>query len=455
MPPKSCASTAIRSGKGEFDLEKDNKLIELKKSGPLRGELSVPGDKSISHRSIMFASLAKGVTEISHFLESDDCLSTISCFRRLGIRIDQSGENVRIEGKGLRGLKAPDATLDAGNSGTTLRLLSGILCGQDFDCVITGDDSLKSRPMKRIMTPLTRMGADITSEKGNDCAPLKIHGKPLHGIHYDSPVASAQVKSCILLAGLYADEMTSVKEPALSRDHSERMLNYFGADVKTDLDPSGAATITIAPLAKLIGQKIIVPGDISSAAYFIAAALLVPGSEVLLKNVGINPTRDGMLRICKEMGADITILNQNQDGPEPCADLLVRSSRLKAVSIGGDIIPTLIDELPVLSVLAAFADGTTVIKDAKELRVKESDRIKLICENLARMGCPVTATKDGMIIEGGKPLHGALIDTQKDHRIAMSFSVAALACSEVTKIKDAGCVSISYPSFYEDLSSLQ
>jgi len=420
-----------------------------KAAAPLRGELAIPGDKSISHRSVMFGALADGLTEADNFLTGADCLSTISCFRQMGIDIGQSGTHILIRGKGLHGLNAPSQVLDAGNSGTTVRLMSGILAGQHFSSVITGDDSIQKRPMKRILTPLQRMDADISSMNGNGCAPLQINGRPLHAVQYTSPVASAQVKSCVLLAGLYADGITSVTEPVVSRNHSELMLRYFGASLKSE-----GTTVSIEPKPHLTGQQINVPGDISSAAYFIAAALLVPGSEVLLKNVGINPTRDGMLRVCKAMGADITLLNANYSGAEPCADLLVRSSSLKGTVIEGDIIPTLIDELPVIAVLAAFADGTTIIRDAAELRVKESDRIAVMTDNLTRMGCEVWACDDGMIIHGGTPLHGAVIDTKKDHRVAMSFAVAALACDGELELLDRDCVRISYPGFYEDLESL-
>jgi 3-phosphoshikimate 1-carboxyvinyltransferase len=327
--------------------------------------------------------------------------------------------------------------------------MSGILSGQSFASVITGDESIQKRPMKRIMTPLTQMNASITSINENGCAPLSITGRKLKGIHYSSPVASAQVKSCILLAGLYADAPTSVTEPALSRNHSELMLRYFGADVRSE-----GLTATICPEPHLSGRRINVPGDISSAAYFIAAALLVPNSEVLLRNVGINETRDGLLRVCKAMGADITYLNEDHSGAEPCADLLIRSSSLHGTVIEGDIIPTLIDELPVIAVMAAFAEGTTIIRDASELRVKESDRIAVMTDNLSRLGCDIEATEDGMIIRGGHPLHGAVIDSHKDHRIAMSFAVAALACDGEMEIQDADCVRISYPGFYEDLQKL-
>lgn len=415
----------------------------------LRGTLTVPGDKSISHRSVMFGALADGLTEVTLFLSGADCLSTISCFRQMGIDIERKDTHVLIHGKGLHGLTAPDRILDAGNSGTTVRLLSGILAGQSFDSTITGDASIQKRPMKRIMTPLGRMGASVTSVNGNGCAPLAIYGQPLHGIHYESPVASAQVKSCILLAGMYADDITYVTEPAISRDHSERMLSYFGADIRTE-----GTTASIRPNPVLTGRSIAVPGDISSAAYFIAAALIVPNSEILLKNVGINPTRDGLLRVCKAMGADITIVSEDTTGAEPCADLLIRSSSLKGTTVEGEIIPTLIDELPVVAVMAAFADGTTVIRDAAELKVKESDRIAVMTENLRRMGADVEPTDDGMIIHGGKPLHGATIDPYQDHRIAMSFAVAALAADGETDILDPECVRISYPAFFSDLDSL-
>ena len=421
----------------------------IQKHGPLRGELAVPGDKSISHRSVMFGALSEGITEAENFLTGADCLSTISCFRQMGISVEQNGTSVIIHGKGLHGLTRPYGIIDAGNSGTTVRLLSGILAGQPFDSMITGDASIQKRPMKRVMTPLSQMGASITSVHENGCAPLQIKGSPLHGIHYLSPVASAQVKSCVLLAGLYADTPTSVTEPAISRNHSELMLRYFGADIQCE-----GTTSTVLPNPRLVGQKVNVPGDISSAAYFIAAALLVPGSEVLLKNVGINPTRDGMLRVVRAMGGDVTLVNENTDGAEPCADLLIRSSSLHATTIEGELIPTLIDELPVIAVLAAFAEGTTVIKDAAELKVKESDRIAVMTENLKRMGADVEPTDDGMIIHGGRPLHGATINPYLDHRIAMSFAVAALAADGKTEIQDADCVKISYPGFYTDLEGL-
>lgn len=421
----------------------------LSPAAHIRGEVRIPGDKSVSHRSVMFGSLAKGATEIHNFLNGADCLSTISCFRHMGIDIWQTGGVVTVHGKGLRGLKAPESILDCGNSGTTARLISGILAPQRFSVTLTGDESIQKRPMNRIIEPLSLMGADISSIRKNGCAPLKITGKALHGIHYVSQVASAQVKSSILLAGLYADSATSVTEPALSRNHTELMLRFFGADVS-----SKETTATIYPADELYGNKIHVPGDISSAVYFLAAALVLPNSEVLIKNVGINPTRTGLLKACEAMGANITLLNESHAYSEPTADLLVRSAALHGCVIEGDIIPAMIDELPTVAMMACFADGVTVIRDAAELKVKESNRIALTVKNLKAMGADVTETEDGMIIRGGKPLHGAVINPEKDHRMAMTFAVAALAAEGETELLDADCVSISYPAFYEDLLRL-
>lgn len=424
--------------------------MKFTRAKQIRGEVTIPGDKSISHRAVMFGSLAEGATEVTGFLRGADCLSTIDCFRRLGISIEDKDERILIHGKGLHGLSAPAQILDAGNSGTTTRLISGILSGQAFGTTLTGDASIQKRPMGRIIEPLSQMGASITSLSGNGCAPLRIQGRPLHGIHYTTKVASAQVKSSILLAGLYADTPTSVTEPALSRNHSELMLHFFGADVKSE-----GTTATIQPEPKLIGQKVQVPGDISSAAYFIAAGCITPDSELLIQNVGTNPTRDGILHVCKMMNANVTLLNENMDSGEPTADLLVRTSSLQGCIIEGDLIPTLIDELPVIAVMACFAKGTTVIRDAAELKVKESDRIAVMTENLTAMGAKVTATDDGMIIEGGHTLHGAVVDSHLDHRIAMSFAVAALNADGETEILGADCVNISYPAFYRDLQKIQ
>lgn len=420
----------------------------------LKGEVTIPGDKSISHRSIMLGSIALGTTEITHFLEGADCLSTIDCFRKMGVEIERKPSSILVHGKGLRGLTAPASTLNVGNSGTTTRLISGILSGQNFATTLSGDDSLNSRPMKRIMTPLNTMGAHIRSLNDNGCAPLHIRPGALHGIHYQSPVASAQVKSAVLLAGLYADSPTSVTEPALSRNHTELMLQGFGAYVATDLHTDGTATAHVEPCKELYGQQICVPGDISSATYFIAAALLVPGSELLVKNVGTNFTRAGFLKVCKAMGADIETVSQTIEGGESRADLLVRYSHLKGTVIEGDIIPTLIDEIPMIAIMAAFADGQTVIRDAAELKVKETNRIDTVTAGLKAMGAVITPTDDGMIIEGTGHLNGASIQSYLDHRIAMAFSVAGLASDGETQIVDSQCVDVSYPEFYATLNSV-
>lgn len=415
----------------------------------IKGSVCVPSDKSISHRSIMFGSLAQGTTTITNCLLSADCLSTISCFRSMGIdiTISEDQKTVTVQGKGLHGLKEPSCTLDTGNSGTTTRLISGILAGQTFATKLSGDASLNTRPMKRIMKPLSQMGASIVSENGNDCAPLVISPSTLHGITYDSPIASAQVKSCVLLAGLYANSPTTVTEPYVSRDHTERMLRAFGAQISQD-----GISSTIQPNPKLHGLHIEVPGDISAAAYFIAAALLVQGSELLIENVGINPTRGGILKVCEAMGADIELQNERLVSGEPVADLLVKTSSLKGTIIEGEMIPTLIDEVPIIAVMASQAEGTTIIRDAADLKAKESDRIATVVTNLKAMGADITATDDGMIINGPCRLTGAQVDSYMDHRIAMMSAIASLIADGQTDLKDSACVDISYPDFYEDLS---
>lgn len=434
--------------------------MQIRDKYTFHGELSVPGDKSISHRSIMFGAISEGTTIVSNFLQGADCRSTISCFQKLGISIETQGSRVKIHGRGLHGLTAPSGILDVGNSGTTTRLISGILAGQPFESTIDGDDSIRKRPMKRIFTPLSQMGAAFFSWKPDafpgalhaaelGCAPFTVHGGSLHGIHYNSPVASAQVKSAILLAGLYAEGTTSVTEPVLSRNHTELMLSGFGADII-----SNGTTASIKPEPKLQGQNIQVPGDISSAAYFIALGLLTPHSEILIKNVGINPTRSGIIQAAVAMGGTLTLLNERTVSGEPVADILVKSSSLHGTVIGGEMIPTLIDEIPILAVMAAFAEGTTTIKDAQELKVKESDRIAVITENLSAMGASVTPADDGMTIEGGRQLHRAHIHTHQDHRIAMAFTVAGLNTSGETTLDDETCAAISYPSFFEDIFSL-
>lgn len=428
----------------------------------LRGEIQIPGDKSISHRSVMFGALAKGTTEIAHFLQGADCLSTIGCFREMGIEIENTNEKIIVHGKGLHGLSAPSKILNVGNSGTTTRLISGILSGQAFASTLSGDASLNSRPMNRIMEPLQMMGADIQSKFINGCAPLLINAhlpvgvKPtLTGIHYHSKVASAQVKSALLLAGIYADGVTTVTEPNLSRNHTELMLNEFGAQVTTKINPDDSAVISISPCEELYGHAIVVPGDISSAAYFIAAGLLVPNSELLIQNVGINPTRAGILKVCEAMGANITYLNPHTGNGEPTSDLLIKTSSLHGTTIEGALISTLIDEIPMIAVMAAFAEGTTIIKDAAELKVKETDRIWTTTEGLKSLGVNVTPTEDGMIIHGGNPVHGGVVNSYLDHRIAMAFAIAGLAAEGTTTILDSQCVDVSYPDFFQTLEKIQ
>lgn len=420
---------------------------------PLRGTLTVSGDKSISHRAVMLGSLATGTTEIEGFLPGEDCLSTIRCFRSMGVQIEQNGSSVKVFGRGLRELTAPAGILDCGNSGTTTRLLSGVLAAQHFNSVLSGDASIQRRPMKRIMIPLRAMGADITSVSGNDCAPLSVHGKQLYGIHFNSPIASAQVKSAVLLAGLYASGQTTVTEPALSRDHTERMLRSFGAKVLTG-NFEDRPSVTVTETQNLYGTEISVPGDISSAAFFLVGASIVPGSEVVLRNVGINPTRDGVISALRAMGAKIEVLEVRNEDSEPAADLLVRYAPLHGTEIGGALIPRLIDELPVLAAAAAVAEGRTVICDAAELKVKESNRIRTMAEGLSRLGAKVEETEDGLIIDGGAALHGGAVESYSDHRIAMSFAILSLVTDGEVRISDPDCVNISAPTFYEDLKSL-
>ena len=410
----------------------------------IKGRLRVPGDKSISHRAVMFGAISKGITNIKGFLTGADCISTISILKKMGIDIEIKKTDVTVKGKGLYGLSNPGEILDCGNSGTTTRLVSGILSAQNFTSVLTGDKSIQKRPMNRIIAPLTLMGADIKSNNG--FAPLTITGSSLHGIEYNSPVASAQVKSAILLAGLYADSPTTVIEPAKSRDHTELMLKKFGADLYTT-----KTSATINPCKELFATGIDVPSDISSAAFFMAAAVLLPGSELILENVGINLTRDGVIKVLKDMGANIEIINSN-DEFEPVADIKVSYSKLHATTIGGEIIPTLIDELPLLAAVASLAEGKTIIKDAAELKVKESNRIKVMCEELSKLGVNVVETEDGMEIEGTNKLLGNVtISTHDDHRIAMTFAILGLISEGEIKLDNKTCVEISYPEFFDDL----
>lgn len=416
----------------------------------LAGEFVVPGDKSISHRSIMFASLAEGTSRISGLLRGEDCLSTLKAFQSLGVEVeDRAEDELIIHGRGLA-LQEPADVIDCGNSGTTMRLMSGILAGQPFFSVLTGDKYLRNRPMGRVINPLKSMGATILGRNDSSKAPFAICGGQLKPMEYRSPIASAQVKSALLLAGMQMEGTTTVYEPHLSRDHSERMLRFFGADV---VSFEGGASIT-GPV-RLQGRDVVVPGDISSAAFFLVAGLIVPDSELVLKNVGINPTRSGIIDILQQMGGSIELVNEREVGGEPVADLVVKSSSLKGIEIGGDLIPRAIDEFPVVSVAAAFADGVTTIRDAKELRVKETDRIAAMCESLGALGADITPLDDGMEIVGGQDLRGGTVQSFGDHRIAMSMAIAALCAGAEVEIVDTQCTETSFPGFWELLTSLR
>lgn len=423
----------------------------LRPARTLRGEVTIPGDKSISHRSIMFGSLAEGTTKVSGFLTGEDNLSTLKAFQAMGVAISQPapGELV-IEGRGLDGLQEPGDVLDCGNSGTTMRLMSGLLAGQKFFSVLTGDQYLRRRPMKRVVVPLATMGAKIWGRRGGELAPLAIQGAQLQSISYDSPIASAQVKSAILLAGLYAEGETTVREPHLSRDHSERMLTWFDAQVQPF---PGGVTVTGRP--RLIARDMIIPGDVSSSAFFLVAGLITPGAELLVRNVGINPTRSGIIDILRAMGGQLELCNERVQSGEPVADILVKHSRLKGIEIGGDVVPRAIDEFPVISVAAALAEGTTTIRDAEELRVKETDRIAAMASELGKLGADFTPTPDGMIINGCEQLRGGVVSSHGDHRIAMSCAVASLVTVGPVTIADTACTETSFPGFWERLESIR
>lgn len=411
----------------------------------IRGEVTVPGDKSISHRSIMLGSIANGTTTITNFLRGEDNFATMAAFRAMGVAIEDDGQTVTVHGAGLRGLQEPGDVLDCGNSGTTIRLMTGLLSGQRFFSVLTGDQYLRKRPMKRVTEPLSRMGALINGRGNGTLAPLAISGTQLQGIAYQSPIASAQVKSALMLAGLYADGITTITEPTLSRDHSERMLRYFGANLET-----AGSTVTLQGGQELQGREICVPGDISSAAFLLVAALIVPGSELLIRNVGVNPTRTGVIDILQAMGGDIVLQNQRELSGEPVADLLVRSSRLKGIEIGGEVVPRAIDEFPAICVAAAVAEGTTVLRDARELRVKETDRIAAMAANLRLIGAgAIEETEDGMIMQGVESLTGGTVTSFGDHRIAMSLSIAALSSQAAVTVDDVSCVATSFPGFFD------
>lgn len=428
-----------------------NEIRTLSPARSLRGEISVPGDKSISHRSIMLGSLAQGTTLVRGFLHGEDNHATLKAFRAMGVTIEELADgDLRIDGRGLHGLAEPADVLDCGNSGTTIRLMTGLLSGQTFFSVLTGDRYLRKRPMKRVLAPLATMGAQIWGRGGGDLAPLAIHGGPLKGTEYASPISSAQVKSALLLAGLYADGPTTVREPHLSRDHSERMLRYFGAEVRPF-----EGGVTVAPQPQLEGREVAVPGDISSAAFFMVAALIVPGAELLIRNVGVNPTRSGIIDILQAMGGSIELLNTRELSGEPVADLLVRGSSLKGIEIGGAVVPRAIDEFPVISVAASFAEGTTTIRDAKELRVKETDRIAAMVEELTTLGGRVEARNDGMVIDGVESFNGGAVKSHGDHRIAMSMAIAALRARAEVSIDDTACTATSFPNFWSLLKKIR
>ncbi len=419
----------------------------------IKGKIHIPGDKSISHRALMLGALATGVTEIEGLLVGEDPQSTAKCFRAMGVEISElNPTHVTVRGLGLGNLREPMTVLDAGNSGTTMRLMLGILAShRDRFFTVTGDDSLRSRPMSRVVKPLQQMQAQIWGRQNNSLAPLAVQGRTLTPIHYQSPIASAQVKSCILLAGLLTPGQTTVTEPHLSRDHSERMLQAFGAELSVDPE---TCSVTVTGPTQLVGQNVIVPGDISSAAFWLVAASIVPGSDLVIENVGVNPTRTGILEALQQMEANIERLNERTVAGEPVADLRVRYGPLKACEIGGEIIPRLIDEIPILAVAAAFATGTTVIKDAAELRVKESDRLAVMASELQKMGARVVEHPDGLEITGGTPLQGAEVDSYTDHRIAMSLAIAALNAQGPTTIGRAEAAAISYPNFVETLETI-
>lgn len=421
------------------------KLLTAKNG--INGELVIPADKSISHRSIMFGAISKGTTIVNNFLKAEDCLSTIAVFKQLGVRITEKNEQIMIEGKGFEGLTAPSSRLDAGNSGTTMRLVLGILAGCPFTSEIAGDTSLNRRPMERVMKPLREMGADLQGTAEAEFPPLKVTGNTLHGIEYHMPIASAQVKSAILFAALQAEGTTKIIEKEQSRNHTEEMIKQFGGKIQVE----GKEIIVTGP-QQLIGQEVTVPGDISSAAFYLVAASILANSEVFLKQVGINPTRTGILDVLMQMGANIE--ERQLDEQNQAADLIVRSAQLHACEIQGEIIPRLIDELPIIALAATQATGTTIIRDAQELKVKETNRIDATAEELTKMGANIEPTEDGLIIHGPTSLHGATVDSHGDHRIGMMLQIAALLTAEPVELLNPEAVNISYPEFFTDLAKL-
>lgn len=421
------------------------KLLSTKKG--LNGTLTVPADKSISHRSIMFGAISEGTTRIHNFLRAEDCLSTIAVFKALGVSITEDQRDIIVEGKGIEALTTANQLLDAGNSGTTMRLVLGILAGRPFTSEIAGDASLNRRPMERVMGPLRQMGAQIQGTKGGEFPPIQIHGQKLSGITYEMPIASAQVKSAILFAALQAEGTTTIIEKEKSRNHTEEMIKQFGGEINID-----DRTITLTGGQHLVGQEVIVPGDISSAAFYLVAASILPESQLLLKQVGVNPTRTGILDVLLEMGAEIQ--QTNVDSQNQAADLAVKTAHLQACEIGGEIIPRLIDELPILALAATQANGTTIIRDAQELKVKETNRIDATAQELNKLGAKIEATDDGLIIHGPTPLHGGAVDSHGDHRIGMMLQIAALLTDEVVELNNPEAINISYPNFFTDVAQL-
>ncbi|WP_047983327.1 3-phosphoshikimate 1-carboxyvinyltransferase [Ornithinibacillus californiensis] len=416
----------------------------------LSGTITVPGDKSISHRAIMLGALANGKTTVRGFLPGEDCLSTISCFRQLGVDIHQEGSYVEIHGNGAEHLREPKAVLDVGNSGTTIRLLSGILAGLGFYACIQGDSSIAKRPMKRIVDPLRLMGANIDGRQGGNFTPLTITGGNLHSIDYELPVASAQVKSAILLASLFAEGTTTVMEPERTRDHTERMLNAFGVNVNQT-----GKKVSMKGKQTLTATTIEVPGDISSAAFFLVAGTISAQSRLTIQHVGMNPTRTGIIDVLIHMGATLSCKNKSEDSIEPYADIQVDASSLHGVEIGGDIIPILIDEIPIIVLAATQAEGTTIIKDAAELKVKETNRIDIVAQELNKMGAHIIPTEDGMIVHGKTKLKGATVNSHGDHRIGMMLAIASTIAEGKTVIESSEAINVSYPDFFETLQGLQ
>lgn len=431
-------------GMSELD---NGSILRVRPSRGFKGKIRIPGDKSISHRAVMLGAIAEGLTRITNFLPGDDCLSTVDCFRSLGVGIDIKGEDpygmdVVVNGQGLAGLREAEDVLDAGNSGTTMRLILGVLASLPFFTVITGDRSLRRRPMARVTEPLRAMGAEIWGRHGGNLAPLAVRGRTLSGAEFQLPVASAQVKSAILLAGLNAGGRTTVTEPSRSRDHTERMLGHFGARLSVE-----GNTVSLAGPQVLKGRHVTVPGDISSAAFFMVAAAIMPDSCIRMEGIGTNPTRSGILEVLRAMGASVRVENEREVSGEPVADIEVSSSDLRGVEIGGELIPRLIDEIPVIAVAAACASGVTEIRDAAELKVKESDRLAVMAKQLSRMGVAVEELPDGLRIYGGRRLRGTACQSYCDHRVAMALAVAGLVAEGETVIDNAACASVSFPGF--------